>query len=279
MSGLERRLHTGVQVNAYASWTSREGFGVHWDDHDVIVVQVSGVKRWRVYGPTRLAPLHRDVVFDDTPPEQPIDAFTLRAGDVLHVPRGWWHAAAASEGEPSLHLTCGLATHTGVDLLTWLVDELRTHEVVRSDVPRFVDGHHQAAWRAELAKLLTEQLDSPDVIDRYVQSRDAGYGSQDGFSLPHAALGEIPNDPLSLVQLVCPRAVVHADAEATVTLEAAGQRWRLAADVHPILDLLITGRTVTLRELATVSGLDMVQVRSLLTQFMDAGIIAVREPG
>ncbi|NVI90305.1 hypothetical protein HUX53_24190, partial [Actinomadura sp. BRA 177] len=49
---LERHLRTCVQVNAYASWTAKEGFGVHWDDHDVIVLQVSGAKRWRIYGPT-----------------------------------------------------------------------------------------------------------------------------------------------------------------------------------------------------------------------------------
>ncbi len=135
-AGLERQLRTGVQVNAYASWTSQEGFGVHWDDHDVVVVQVAGAKRWRIYGSTRTAPLYRDVTFDTDTPTDPVDEFTLHAGDVLHVPRGWWHAAAASEGQPSLHLTCGLATHTGIDLLTWLVDELRSHEVVRADAPR-----------------------------------------------------------------------------------------------------------------------------------------------
>ncbi|MEU9499710.1 cupin domain-containing protein [Streptomyces sp. NPDC048196] len=37
---LEGWLRTHVQVNAYASWSAQEGFGTHWDDHDVIVVQV-----------------------------------------------------------------------------------------------------------------------------------------------------------------------------------------------------------------------------------------------
>lgn len=274
---LERWLRTGVQVNAYASCTSREGFGVHWDDHDVIVVQIQGAKRWRIYGSTRRVPLYRDVAFDDTPPEQPIDGFTLRAGDVLHVPRGWWHAAAASVGEPSLHLTCGLATHTGVDLLTWLVDELRVHEVVRSDVPRFAADTDQAAWRAELAKLLTEQLDAPDLIDAYTASRDAGYGSHAVFSLPYAALGEIPDDSGVPVRLTCSRAVVRDGDDATVLLEAAGQRWRLASAARPVLDLLIAGHAVALGELSEVAGLDLARVRTLLTRLMDAGMIAVGE--
>jgi len=33
----------------------------HWDDHDVFILQVSGEKRWRVYGVTRPYPLYRDV--------------------------------------------------------------------------------------------------------------------------------------------------------------------------------------------------------------------------
>jgi hypothetical protein len=49
---LERRLRTGVQANLYASWTAQQGFGVHWDDHDVVVVQISGAKQWRIYGAT-----------------------------------------------------------------------------------------------------------------------------------------------------------------------------------------------------------------------------------
>ncbi|MFJ1755389.1 JmjC domain-containing protein [Kitasatospora sp. NPDC088134] len=67
---LERWLRTGVQVNLYASWTGTEGFGVHWDDHDVVVVQLDGAKRWRIYGPTRALPMHRDVETPEPPPEE-----------------------------------------------------------------------------------------------------------------------------------------------------------------------------------------------------------------
>jgi hypothetical protein len=84
---LEAWLGTRVQVNAYASWIAKEGFGVHWDDHDVIVLQVSGRKRWRIYGTTRQAPLYSDVEVDHDAPTEPTDEFTMEPGDVLHVPR------------------------------------------------------------------------------------------------------------------------------------------------------------------------------------------------
>ena len=162
---LEAWLGTRVQVNAYASWTAKEGFGVHWDDHDVIVLQVSGRKRWRIYGTTRQAPLYSDVEVDNDAPTESIDEFTMEPGDVLHVPRGCWHAASASEGEPSLHLTCGLNTTTGADFLDWISGLMREHVEIRSDVPR--DKADQAAWTYRLAELITQRLQSPGLVEEY----------------------------------------------------------------------------------------------------------------
>lgn len=75
--GLERFLGTSVQANAYASWTDREGFGLHWDDHDVVVIQVHGSKRWRLYGSTREAPTFRDVESPETPEGDPVADIVL----------------------------------------------------------------------------------------------------------------------------------------------------------------------------------------------------------
>ncbi|MFA1540411.1 cupin domain-containing protein [Actinomadura monticuli] len=276
VSTLERHLRTGMQVNAYASWTAREGFGVHWDDHDVIVLQVSGAKRWRIYGPTRPAPMYRDVEFDDAPPEHPIDEFVLQAGDALHVPRGWWHAAAASTGQHSLHLTCGLATHTGVDLLSWVVDELRAQPSVRADLPRLAGPDAQAVWRHEMSKLLAERLNDPAVIDAYFAARDAASGARGGFSLPHAVHERLKDDPDLLVRLVTLRAVLHR-TEQTLTLEAAGQRWTLASQATPLLEALISGQPTTLSTLAQAANVTTDQAVDLLDQLLRSGIIAVGE--
>lgn len=274
VSTLERRLRTGVQVNAYASWTAQEGFGVHWDDHDVIVLQISGAKRWRIYGPTRPAPLYRDVEFDDTPPEQPDDEFTLEAGDALHVPRGWWHAAAASTGHPSLHLTCGLATHTGIDLLSWLVDQLRAQPTLRADLPRLNDKHGQTGWRQDVIKLLTEHLDNPSLIPTYHEARDTAYEAHGGFSLPYAAHEQLPTDPRLPVRLTTSRAVLH-QAETTVILESAGQRWTFAAQAAPLLERLVGERPTTLGTLAATAGITTGQAADVLGALLHGGVLAV----
>lgn len=279
VAGLERHLRTGVQTNVYASWTSREGFGVHWDDHDTLILQLAGRKSWRVYGPTREAPLHVDVVHDVDPPDWEPAAFELAAGDVLHVPRGHWHAAAASTGQPSLHLTCGLATRTGVDLLRWVVDELRAYEVVRRDVPVTASPGERAGWADELVKLVVGALADPDLIGDFVAARDAAAPPLAGHSLPYTVQGDVPDVPFLSVRLACPRAVL-AETPEGVALRAAGTEHVFDRRARPVLDALLEGQAVRLGALCArvgPCGLSGSQVRGVIGTLAAAGVVAVGE--
>ncbi len=55
-------LGHAVQVNAYLSPAAARGLELHFDQHDVFVLQLAGRKRWRVWEPlerTRLPGAHR----------------------------------------------------------------------------------------------------------------------------------------------------------------------------------------------------------------------------
>ncbi|HTJ77282.1 MAG TPA: cupin domain-containing protein, partial [Acidimicrobiales bacterium] len=93
---LELELSHAVQANAYVTPAGSRGLGVHYDTHDVFVLQLSGTKSWVIYPP----------VLEDPLPSQPwkgtaADAgepclsVELAAGDCLYVPRGFLHAAEA----------------------------------------------------------------------------------------------------------------------------------------------------------------------------------------
>lgn len=191
---LERWLRTHVQVNAYASWTQQAGFGTHWDDHDTIVVQVTGAKRWQLFGPTRTAPMHKDICEPAPPPEQPLADLVLKPGDVLYVPRGWWHAVSADQGTTSLHLTCGLTPHTGADLIAWIAETLREDEQVRTDLPLHADPTTQATHVENLRTQLLTALQEPGLIDRFTAARDAQDPGRPRPSLPHLTT-TLPADP------------------------------------------------------------------------------------
>ena len=260
---IERTLRTGVQVNAYASWTPTEGFGVHWDDHDVIVIQVDGAKRWRIYGPTRLHPTYRDVTAPEQPDGDPVDEFVLEPGDLLYLPRGHWHGVSASEGVASLHLTFGLQTTTGADLIGFLADELREDELVRADLPQFADSATQTDYIEHLRKLLDALLDDPELLGRYFTHRDVTDPGRPTASLPF--LSAVPAEAQLTLRLTTPRAHLNHEADG-VRLRAGGQDWSFAPQAAAVLKALLPGRAVTFGELAELAQLPLADVAALATE-------------
>lgn len=270
---LERHFRTGIQINTYASWTPEEGFGVHWDDHDVLVLQVDGAKRWRIYGPTRQAPLYRDTDVPEPPPSEPSVELVLRAGDMLYLPRGWWHAVAASEGEHSLHLTCGMQTTTGADLLQWISEDLRREACVRSDVPRFGTAEEKAEFAAALGDLLAKEFGDDGLVDRFLAVRDATERARLVPSLPYVE--GVPADPAIVVRLVTARARLDQDVEGNAVLRAGGEEWTFAPQTVPLLDLLVNGGSHRLDSLARSAGIRIGQAALLVSQLVDGELASV----
>jgi hypothetical protein len=280
-ASLEHTLREHVQVNAYGSWGTTHGFDVHWDDHDVFVLQVSGRKRWGVYGLSRPAPLYRDAEPNTERPPAPVSEFVLEAGDVLYLPRGWWHVASAM-AEPSLHLTFGINPATGIDLVTWLADRLRADERFRADLPRFGSGEERRAVAAELGRAVAAAWND-DLVDQFLAERDAAAGAGTRLSLPFAATPAVlPDDDAAEVRLLAPRATLLRPGDTkespggTVELRAAGQRYVFAAVAAPLLDALLDGAPHTIGELAGLAapaGRD--DVRALLAELADRGLLAL----
>lgn len=98
-----------TQVNLYATPPAAQGFTPHFDDHDVLVLQLRGTKTWHVHlstpivVPERFRQRERAV---DTALLGIPERLGLAPGDVLYLPRGLIHAAE-TEGTASVHLTIG----------------------------------------------------------------------------------------------------------------------------------------------------------------------------
>ncbi|WP_329583472.1 cupin domain-containing protein [Streptomyces sp. NBC_01361] len=274
---IEAWLHTACQVNAYASWTAEQGFGTHWDDHDVIVVQVEGAKRWRIYGPTRVHPMHVDVIEPEEPQGEPLAELVMEPGDVLYLPRGWWHEVTADQGVPSLHLTCGLTPRTGADLMSWLGEKLRAHDALRADLPVHADPREQAEYAEHLAKLVRAELERPGLISEYVRARDGDALGRMRPSLPFVS--EVPADAELLVRMTSARARIEPGAVGDgVTLRAAGGSWDLAAAARPMLELLLAtigGTPVRLGDLAAAAGASVEDVAALVGEFVAGQAVTV----
>ncbi|MEZ0070588.1 hypothetical protein ABIA32_006641 [Streptacidiphilus sp. MAP12-20] len=269
---LERFVGTRVQVNAYASWTDREGFGTHWDDHDVVVVQVSGAKRWKLYGATRDVPTFRDVETPDPPQDDPVADLVLNTGDLLYLPRGWWHAVTADQGTASLHLTFGLVSHTGADLLTWVVDQLRARVALRRDIPRFADTTAQMNYIEALRAEIVSELEDPRLVARWAASNDATDFGRASTSLPYVS--GVPANPAITVRLTAPRAHLSLD-NSMATLAAAGTAWDFSDQAVPMLRALLDGTPHTLGGLANLADLEVKDVAEVVTTLIEGQAAAV----
>lgn len=111
-TNLALELHQPVQLNAYLSPAAARGLDLHFDYHDVIVVQLSGTKAWRIWEPLDRSQLPQKRGQGIPKPQwsevgEPLIEVTVHSGDVLVIPRGHPHAAATVD-EESAHLTIGI---------------------------------------------------------------------------------------------------------------------------------------------------------------------------
>jgi hypothetical protein len=117
---LELVLHQPVTTSAF--W-SRGGMRapVHYDDHDLMVVQLLGEKRWYVANSSDLPNTWRGM-----PPERvelgSHTSFDVQPGDVVYLPRGTLHSVT-SEAE-SLHLSIGFTPLTLREAIIAALDQL-----------------------------------------------------------------------------------------------------------------------------------------------------------
>jgi hypothetical protein len=157
--GLEKVFLHPVQANIYLTPPGAQGFRVHFDTHDVLVMQVSGAKSWRVWDdipfplPSRATPWANKQSPAGTP-----HALTLNPGDALYLPRGVMHEAAAQSGDaPSLHITLGFLEASMADMLRELLETLEAENPsLRASIPswRLGEAEGTAAIAARLAPAL-----------------------------------------------------------------------------------------------------------------------------
>ena len=158
---IEGSLGVYVTVNLYASWRSYSGFPTHWDGQDAFIIQAAGEKEWQLFGETRRHANWLDTEPTPDPPADPVWTDNLTAGDVLYVPRGWWHNARVPEtnnGAGSLHLTLTMAPVTSIWVMRWLSGKLLDDELGRRDVPLSADDDARTDYFNRLAARITELL-------------------------------------------------------------------------------------------------------------------------
>ncbi|CAN5570333.1 hypothetical protein BH24ACT26_BH24ACT26_10970 [soil metagenome] len=132
---LELTFTHPVQVNVYLTPPSSRGLDVHYDTHDVFVLQVSGTKHWEVYGRALDLPLAHQRRRGKYPnPGVPQIDVELKPGDCLYVPRGFLHGAETNALE-STHMTIGILSYTWMDVMKVAMEHASDEVFLRDALP------------------------------------------------------------------------------------------------------------------------------------------------
>ncbi|APU13191.1 MULTISPECIES: JmjC domain-containing protein [Actinoalloteichus] len=251
-----------TRVNMYLTTQEASGWGIHWDSHDVLVVQLDGTKSWEVRGPTRPAPMERDAEPNLEPSGEIVWSGTLRTGDVMHIPRGWWHQATRTGrgNGHSLHATFGLTQRTGVDYLAWIADQARATGELRVDLGQRPDTDQHQRLAAVAADLLHRRSPADFLATRHREDTRTRHTTAFGIFGPPRAVVCVTNFP--------PELTVDDDI---VTVQAAGKKITVPAVALPALRPLLSGNPADLADLASHTGVD---TAALAAAFTGAGVCA-----
>lgn len=114
---LESEFSFPLQANVYLTPPGAQGAKPHYDTHDVFVLQVTGSKKWTIFGtPIELPLAAQDFDAEVHELGKPTLEFELKAGDVAYIPRGVAHEARSTDSV-SLHITTGILRYTCAELL------------------------------------------------------------------------------------------------------------------------------------------------------------------
>ena len=177
---LEAETLALVWVNLYWTPPNARGLREHVDTHDTVILQISGQKRWTIRSGTVPLPMRgMNPPVDAASAGEQVNDLTLRAGDLLYIPRGFVHSAETTNAD-SLHLTIAIEPYLWQDLIRDLVSDAAEGEVeLRGSVPlpllrRLAQGGAADAAAVEkVAALLSRLLARASLSDaarRYVRN-------------------------------------------------------------------------------------------------------------
>ena len=269
---LERELCDVVDAGVYAAWHRSKGFETHWDDCDVFVVQVSGRKNWRIFGPGRRFPITKDRQLPLSPPEHPHWVGELSSGDLLYIPRGWWHDAVAL-GEPTLHLTLGVRRAIGLDFVNHLLSRLGDYEIARADLPRFASPEEQRQYISTLRETIVT-LFSEDSMSNYFRKVDSSVPGRMRLSLPWGVTPNCQPIPKSVwVHWLPVRRIPLTETADTVVLESLGAKFTFKKAAGRIIQCLAERSPICVEELNL--RCPEVAVEPVLNQLLWTGLISL----
>jgi ribosomal protein L16 Arg81 hydroxylase len=126
-----------VVANLYLTPENEKALSPHYDTHDVFALQISGEKHWILYDDTyyKTPLMHSFQPIFQRETLTGAKEITMKAGDVLYMPRGVPHEAYTTD-QSSMHITLGVHSTQWLDFISKAVLNLgQKHIELRKALP------------------------------------------------------------------------------------------------------------------------------------------------
>lgn len=169
---LGKEFRQKFQTNIYLTPPQAQGFKIHYDSHDVIVLQIEGTKHWKIYNQALELPMKMQPFEEGQYPIGDLSMeFTMEPGDVLYIPRGIYHEALSTD-KASLHITTGLLGFTWADFLIEGIMDLakqdaRFRRYLPPNYPKAVNDERLEGYVKHLLDIAKEKLDMGGGFRRF----------------------------------------------------------------------------------------------------------------
>ena len=115
----------------------------------------------------------------------------MTAGDLLYIPRGYYHDAL-TDGDNSIHLAVSLVPQIGLDLISAVFERAVHDELFRADIPRIWmrDGKATEEHMIRLAGRFRELVRDKEFMEQFMNTLRNDRFERWWINLPDDAKGD-----------------------------------------------------------------------------------------
>jgi hypothetical protein len=150
-------VHEQIKLGVIVTTGKGGAFTLHYDPEDLIILQVEGRKRWKVFGPPVVNPI-AGMKKAEVPPEDTLlfDEI-LEEGDFLFLPAGNWHRCE-NESSRSVHMGIFFQPPSGLDVIKAFTSQLLSDVDLRMPLTRLDDTTDVSAIEQDIKSRAIERI-------------------------------------------------------------------------------------------------------------------------
>jgi rubrerythrin len=245
---LERIFGYHVGANLYITpGNAPEGFGIHYDSHDVFAIQLFGEKIWKIFPNGK----------ENNPVIQ-----NLKANQAIFLKEGTYHTAQTKD-KYSIHITFGIQRLKVEHYLKWLIEQID---------PKIRKSPITKASKPNLKNVLLDKIENASVTEFLAERKS---------ELIHHPLNlyQIFNTSItteSQITLTSPIELSDIKKESnTIVLYSNNQKLELDIQALPLITEIISKEKYKVKDLLSIIKISESELLDFLQELSENGIIYI----